>query len=246
MGGDENECKGECSKIYPIQNEHIKQRVGILGSKNQFCAAFYHVHKWSNRKRFCLDEDNCIIAQKKKKRIKNFEDDVTKFGGKAKKCVKEADQLVAELKELAKKPKRSYQEANEEFVERAIQFAQKAEKPPDEKTLEQFRETTHKAVYVWCVQAKTVVAVAKFEKDGNILYEARYTNCGEKQKYAEDFFQEDIENGELGKKVEANEALRFSHATSPQVLKEQQTLRPTKLVAKHLKRYLTKYCCQER
>ncbi|CAB3995802.1 predicted protein [Paramuricea clavata] len=206
LDGDENKCNGQCSEIYPIQNEHIKQRVGILGSKDQFCAAFYHVHKWGTRKRFCLDKDNCIIAQKKKKRIKNFEDDVKKFGGKAKKCVKESDQLVTELKELAKKPKRSYQEANEEFVERAIQFAQKAEKPPDEKTLEQFRKTARKAVYAWCVQAKTVVAVVKFEKDKNILYEARYTNCGEeqKQKHAEDFFKEDIEKGELGKKVEAN------------------------------------------
>jgi polyhydroxyalkanoate synthesis regulator phasin len=123
-----------------------------------------------------------------------------KFGAK---FAKEADQLVKELKELAKKPKTSYQEAKE-FVEKAVQFAQKAAKPPDE-TLKQFQETTRKAVYAWCVQAKTVVAVVKFEKlDGNILYEARYTNCGEKQKHAEDFFQEDIEKGKLGEKVKAN------------------------------------------
>jgi polyhydroxyalkanoate synthesis regulator phasin len=125
---------------------------------------------------------------------------VKKFGAKANKFAIKADQLV---EELAKKPKRSYQEANK-FVEKAVQFAQKVEKPSDE-TLKQFRKTAREAVYTWCVQAKTVVAVVKFEKlDGNILYEARYTNCGEKQKHAEDFFQEDIENGRLGEKVKAN------------------------------------------
>jgi hypothetical protein len=91
LDGDENKCKGECSEIYPIQNEHIKQRVGILGSKDQFCAAFYHVHQWDGREHFCLDEDNCIIAQEAKKRIRNFEDDVMKFGAK---FAKEADLLV--------------------------------------------------------------------------------------------------------------------------------------------------------
>ncbi len=37
-----------CSPIYPDENGHIKRRIGqeeILGSKGQFCAAFYHVHK---------------------------------------------------------------------------------------------------------------------------------------------------------------------------------------------------------
>ena len=126
-----------------------------------------------------------------------------KFGAKAKKFAKEADLLVEELKELAKKPKTSYQEANE-FVEKAVQFAKKAAKPPD-KTLKQFRETARKAVYAWCVQAKTVVAVAKFEDENEkILYEARYKNCAPQKKHAEDFFQEDIENRVLGEKVEEN------------------------------------------
>ena len=57
----------------------------------------------------------------------------------------------------------------------------------------------------WSLQALNVVAVVKFEdENGIILYEARYTNCGKEQKHAEDFFKEDIKNGELGKKVEAN------------------------------------------
>ena len=121
-----------------------------------------------------------------------------------KKFAKEADVLVEELKELAKKPKTSSLEAKE-FVEKAVEFAKNAEKPPATNKLGQFRETAREAVYAWCVQARTVVAVVKFEKlDGNILYEARYTNCGEKQKHAEDFFQEDIEKGKLGEKVKAN------------------------------------------
>jgi hypothetical protein len=62
-------CNGGCdgNPIY-ANHEHTKQRVRerILGSRVQFCAAFYHVHKWNrHRKRFCLapeGEDNCIIA----------------------------------------------------------------------------------------------------------------------------------------------------------------------------------------
>jgi hypothetical protein len=131
MNGVENECNGECSEIYHIQNEHIKQRVGderILGSNGQFCAAFYHVHEWGTRERYCLDETNCIIGQ------------------------------------------RATNENN------------------------------------WRAQAKTVVAVVNFEDENEeILYEARYTNCGEEKKHAEDFFKEDIENenGVLAQIVEA-------------------------------------------
>jgi hypothetical protein len=133
-----NNCNGQCHPIYPAQDQHIKQREEderILGSKGQFCAAFYHVHQWyhiqnqSSRDHFCLDDDNCIISEEAKKR----NDD-----------------------------------------------------------------------YAWCVQAKTVVAVVKFEGASEILYEARYTNCGKEKKHAEDFFKEDIEKGELGKKVEDN------------------------------------------
>ena len=127
MAEGENNCNGECSEIYPTQNEHIKQRVGILGSKGQFCAAFYHVHQWGNRPRYCLDETNCIIGHRA--------------------------------------------------------------------TIENNPS----------VQAKTVVAVVKFENEnGNILYEARYQNCAPTEKHAEDFFEQDIENGELGEQVEAN------------------------------------------
>ena len=100
----------------------------ILGSKHQFCAAFYHVHEWGKREHYCLDETNCIIA----KRVKDNDNK-------------------------------------------------------------------------WSLQALNVVAVVKFEDEkGIILYEGRYTNCGKEQKHAEDFFKEDIKNGELGKKVEAN------------------------------------------
>jgi hypothetical protein len=129
MAEDENNCNGECHQVYPTEDGHIKQRVGderFLGSKAQFCAAFYHVHQWGNRPRYCLDQTNCIIGHRA--------------------------------------------------------------------TIENNPSA----------QAKTVVAVVKFEDANGILYEARYTNCSEEQKHAEDFFKEDIENGELGEKVEAN------------------------------------------
>ena len=71
----ENKCNGNCNEIYPAN--HIKQRVGdkrILGTLDQFCAAFYHVDKWEYRENncvsaaqnyFCLDQKKCIIALKK-------------------------------------------------------------------------------------------------------------------------------------------------------------------------------------
>ena len=207
MNGDENECKGECSEIYPIQNEHIKQRVGILGSKGQFCAAFYHVHQWyhrqerRHREHFCLDEDNCIVAQEAKERIKKFVDDAKEIAKTAKKVAKEADDpqlLEEEAEKLAEKQKISRQEANE-FVQKAEESSAMNLFP-----VQQLAETAHKAVYAWCVQVKTVVAVVKFEDANGILYEARYTNCGEEQKHAEDFFKDDIEKGMLEEKVKAN------------------------------------------
>ena len=71
----ENKCNGNCYEIYP--ENHTKQRVGderILGTLDQFCAAFYHVYKWEYRENnevsatqnyFCLDQKKCIIALKK-------------------------------------------------------------------------------------------------------------------------------------------------------------------------------------
>ena len=57
------QCHGNCdgNPIYP-NDKHIKRREGkeaILGSRQQFCAAFYHVNKWSypERKLCCLDKD---------------------------------------------------------------------------------------------------------------------------------------------------------------------------------------------
>jgi pyrimidine deaminase RibD-like protein len=44
---------------------------------------------------------------------------------------------------------------------------------------------------------QTVVAVVKFENPTGILYEARYTNCKDNQKHAEDFFKDDIKSGDL-------------------------------------------------
>jgi hypothetical protein len=78
LDGDGNKCNGECYPIYPAQDGHIKQRAGnekILGSKGQFCAAFYHVHQWRDkqedpipsRKHSCLDNKKCIVTMEAKK-----------------------------------------------------------------------------------------------------------------------------------------------------------------------------------
>jgi hypothetical protein len=110
--------------IYPAEaNEHIKQRhVGerILGNKGQFCAAFYHVHRWRwpDRPYSCLDRDNCIIGKR-----------ITEGGAS--------------------------------------------------------------------VQPKTVVAVVKFEVNGESKYEARYSNCYPSRNHAEDFFVCDARHGAL-------------------------------------------------
>jgi tRNA(Arg) A34 adenosine deaminase TadA len=250
-----NNCNGECHEIYPAQDGHIKQRVGderFLESKDQFCAAFYHVHEWGRRKYFCLDEDSCIIAKRTKDDIMKFAQEAKRFAEKAKNLDEEfatkfheetkqftakelnisagegkefvektkefaaksfderakkaaekrneAKQLAEEAKKATKKQKKAKQLAEEaqQLVEEAVQLAEEAK---------QLVKKAKKATYAWCKQAKTVVAVVKFEKDGKILYEARYTNCGEeeKQKHAEDFLKDDIENRELGKKVEANQ-----------------------------------------
>ncbi|XP_028414008.1 uncharacterized protein LOC114536880 [Dendronephthya gigantea] len=63
-----------CSPIYPKSIKPIKRREKeeeIIGSKAQFCAAFYHVHEWhytvrGTTEHHCLDEDSCIIAERAK------------------------------------------------------------------------------------------------------------------------------------------------------------------------------------
>ena len=54
------------------------------------------------------------------------------------------------------------------------------------------------------VQPKTVVAIVKFENNEGVKYEAKYTNCVSAQKHAEDFFKDDVEKGELKKKIDEN------------------------------------------
>jgi hypothetical protein len=159
MAGVENTC--DCHAIYN-ERGHIKQRAGkerILGSKGQFCAAFYHVHEWyyrqekQYREHFCLDEDNCIIAQEAKEHIKKFVDyankfvedankfvenankfveDAKKLAVDANKLAEDANKLAEDAKELAKKQKICADEAYEfitkahKFIEKAMQFDEKA------------------------------------------------------------------------------------------------------------------------
>ncbi|XP_028414587.1 uncharacterized protein LOC114537682 [Dendronephthya gigantea] len=66
-GGDLNAV---CCPIYRETNDPIKRRTGgekYLGSKAQFCAAFYHVHEWGERKHSCLHKRKCIIAKRARK-----------------------------------------------------------------------------------------------------------------------------------------------------------------------------------
>ena len=80
---EQNRCNDPvCCRppIIYLDNQHIKRRNGhekILGTKDQFCGAFYHVHKWDyregtryirTREYLCLDDNNCIIAQRAQER----------------------------------------------------------------------------------------------------------------------------------------------------------------------------------
>ena len=182
------ECDGKCNEIYP--DVHIKQRVGdhkILGFRHQFCAAFYHVHKkyYPDERQFgnydCLDKEKCIIGKEAKESI-----------GKAKGIAKKAEEFATEAEQFARETRKKNQKSSEN-TEKAARNA---------KT---FATNTRNLAKGWKVQPRTVVAVAKFEKeDSSILYQARYTNCVPQMKHAEDFFKEDVENGELATKIEKN------------------------------------------
>jgi hypothetical protein len=116
--------------------------------------------------------------------------------------VKEANEFADKARQFAEQAKsfvrKKKQKLREKLAEEVNQISAKAN---------QLEKTADKAAYAWCAQARTVVAVVKFEKvDGRILYEARYTNCGREKKHAEDFFKEDIENenGVLAEIVQEN------------------------------------------
>jgi hypothetical protein len=90
--GDESEedkSEGDESEEDKSEGDESEENEKFLGSKYQFCAAFYHVHKWDDKEHFCLVEDKCIITQDAKERIKKFEDHVTTFSGKAEKFGKD-------------------------------------------------------------------------------------------------------------------------------------------------------------
>ena len=112
---------------------------------------------------------------------------------------KEANESIWKAEDIAKK--------SEEFAAEAEKFAGETRRK-NPKSSENAGKTASdaKALAIsvrklakgWKAKPRTVVAVVKFEKeDGRILYEARYTNCVPQMKHAEDFFKEDVENGEL-------------------------------------------------
>ena len=127
MARVENNCK--CHAIYK-EHGHIKQRARkqLLGSKHQFCAAFYHVHEWYHpqerlyREHFCLDEDNCIMAKKEKVYIKKFAQDAKEFAKIAKEFADKTGQPEGTTESLEKEAELLDEEANE-FVEKVGRFA---------------------------------------------------------------------------------------------------------------------------
>ena len=157
----------------------------ILGFYHQFCAAFHHVHKkyYPDERQFgnyfCLDKENCIIGKEAKDSIRKAED----IAKKAEEFATEAEQFARETR---KKNPKSYKNTEEAAS--------------DAKT---FAMNMRKFAKGWKAQPRTVVAVVKFEKEGGgVLYQARYTNCVPQRKHAEDFFKEDMEHGELAKKMQ--------------------------------------------
>lgn len=117
---------GDCNQIYPDRHtvRRTNEETQILGSKAQFCGAFYHAHRWNTREHDCLDENLCEIAG------------------------------------------RTWDE--------------------------------HNSPRNWERQPRTVVAVVKFQdSNGDVKYEARYSNCPKTQQHAEDFFDRDVRSGDL-------------------------------------------------
>ena len=126
----------------------------ILGSLDQFCSAFYHVHKWyykqrkSVRNQFCLDQDKCIIANEAKESIK-----------KADECAGKAEKFAEIADEFAQKEEISVKEANE-FAQKANEFAQVAE--TFAKSAKKFTKDLKRSA---CEAQKIAMEANKFAKD---------------------------------------------------------------------------------
>ena len=231
-----NNCNELCYAIHSERDGHIKRRKNqdekILGSKDQFCAAFHHVPEWNHsrwpriafRQHFCLHEDKCVIGKEAKESIKHFgqnADNIAReahqfskyeLATEAQEFAEKAKQFVTEGNKVAKKADEFYNEADifQETVETILkqnkvqQLTKKTKNFAEFVTeVKTFAKEAKKAAKAWYAQPDAMVVLVKFEKkDSSILYEARYTNCSEKN--AENFFEEDIKSGIFNEIVNLN------------------------------------------
>jgi hypothetical protein len=219
MAGVENTC--DCHAIYN-ERGHIKQRAGkerILGSKGQFCAAFYHVHEWyyrqekQYREHFCLDEDNCIIAQEAKEHIKKFVDYANKFVEDANKFVENANKFVEDAKKLAVDANKLAEDANK-LAEDAKELAKDAkELAKDAKELAKDAKELAKDANKLAEDAKEL---AKKQK---ICADEAYEFITKAHKFIEKAMQFD-EKAKLFKKKPKNAANKKRAAKLPEQLAE--------------------------
>ena len=132
-----NNCNELCYAIHSERDGHIKRRKNqdekILGSKDQFCAAFYHVPEWNHsrwtriafRQHFCLDEDKCVIGKEAKKSIKQFGQNADNIAREANKFSKEANEFSKDAKEFTKDVLQFAKDAKH-FVTEGNKIARKA------------------------------------------------------------------------------------------------------------------------
>ena len=220
-----NNCNELCYAIYPEEDGHIKRRKNqdekILGSKDQFCAAFYHVpelnhSKWSRiafRQHFCLDEDKCVIGKKAKEGIKHFGQNADNIAREAhqfskddKELTKEAKELTKEVLQFSKDAKQFVAEGNKiakkanEFYNVSHKFQGNVENILKQKNVQfaefvkkakTFAKEAKKAAKAWYAQPDARVAVVKFEKKDGSIL-YEAKYTNCSEKHAENFFQEDI------------------------------------------------------
>ena len=199
----------------------------ILGTLDQFCAAFFHVPKGESeennaREYVCLYQKKCISAQEAKKSI-----------NKAEEFARKAEQFATNI-EKQTDANTLLKEASDNFIAEAHGFAKQADKHIDKletcaknieqivpklakkgKSVKKVKQAAEEATKLaeiarnspkgWDTQPKTGVAFVKFENHRRkILYEARYTYCASRNMHAENFFKKDIKNGVFKELVQDN------------------------------------------
>ena len=226
-----NNCNKLCYAVYPKEDGHIKRRKNqdekILGSKDQFCAAFYHVPEWNHckwpriafRQHFCLDEDKCVIGKEAKEGIKHFGQNADNIAREGHQFSNDAKELTKEVLQFSKDAKKFVTEGNKiakkanEFYNVSDKFQASVENILKQNKVQQLtKKSKHFAEFV--TKAKTFAKEAKnaakawyAQPDARIAVVKFEKKDGSilyearytncSEKHAENFFEEDITKNEI-------------------------------------------------